>query len=226
MKPFSSGSAVVGRVSPAGLFAIVGLLAIAGLAIGLAFVGISVADAQVDQEHQVNLEHQVNQVNQEYQEHQVDQEHQSASEPDVADRPPGDGGPAEGRIDANHPLLKSAWLVEDIDNGGVLDRLRTFVQLAESGRATGSTGLNRFNGKVTLDADQIKFGPMATTRRGGPPAVMDQESKFIKAIAKVRSYKIDENGLLRLLDEEGKQRMRLSPIDREDKDEKKSDQPE
>lgn len=214
MKPFSSGSAVVGRVSPAGLFAIVGLLAIAGLAIGLAFVGISVADAQVDQEHQVN------------QEHQVDQEHQSASEPDVADRPPGDGGPAEGRIDANHPLLKSAWLVEDIDNGGVLDRLRTFVQLAESGRATGSTGLNRFNGKVTLDADQIKFGPMATTRRGGPPAVMDQESKFIKAIAKVRSYKIDENGLLRLLDEEGKQRMRLSPIDREDKDEKKSDQPE
>jgi heat shock protein HslJ len=193
MKPFSSRDVATGRVSLAGL------LAVAGLAMGLAFAGISVADTQVDLESQ------------------------ATAEPDDTPLPRGESKPPAGRIDANHPLLRSAWLVEDIDNGGVLDRLRTFVQLDENSQASGSTGLNRFGGKVTLDGDKIKFGPMATTRMAGPPAVMDQESKFTKAIARVRGYKIDENGLLRLLDADGKQRMRLSPIPREEKVEKKSD---
>jgi len=212
MKPFSRRNSVAGGVSPAGLLAIVGLLVMVGLAIGLAYAGISVADAQVDPRRQV------------------------ATGEIGGDGKPSDGAQSDGAgeaaavgdgaIAANHPLLRSIWLVEDIDHGGVIDRLRTYFRLDESGQATGSAGMNRFNGKVTLAGDRIKFGAMATTRMGGSSAVMAQEAKFIKTLSKIRSYKIDENGLLRLLDGEGKERMRLAPEPLEENAEEGSDRAE
>jgi len=202
MKPFSSGNSRAGGVSPAGLLAIVGLLVMVGLAIALASAGISVADGQLDPQRQVAAGDAGDAGNQ--------------SDGKQSDGAQNDGGRevvagGDGQIDANHPLMRSIWLVEDIDNAGVIDRLRTYIRLEEGGKATGSTGMNRFNGKVTIEGNQIKFGTMATTRMGGSAAVMAQEAKFIKMLSKIRSYKIDENGLLRLLDGDGKERMRLAP---------------
>ncbi len=51
------------------------------------------------------------------------------------------------------------------------------------------------------------------TRRAGPPALMDQESKFVAALEKVASFQVDEAGLLNLLDAEGKNLVRFSKLE-------------
>jgi heat shock protein HslJ len=217
MKPFSSGNSRGGGVSPAGLLAVLGLLVMVGLAIALASAGISVADGQLDSQRQVGAGDAGDDGK------QSDGKQNDAAVSDGS-REVVAGG--DGQIDANHPLRRSIWLVEDLDNGGVIDRLRTYIRLDEAGQASGSTGMNRFNGEVTIEGNQIKFGKMATTRMGGSAAVMAQEAKFIKLLSKVRSYKIDENGLLRLLDGDGKERMRLAPEPIEEPAEEGSDRAE
>ena len=71
------------------------------------------------------------------------------------------------------------WLVEDISGAGVIDRAQTTIEIATDGSVAGSGCVNRYSGKATIDRDQISFGPLAVTRRAGPPAMMDQESRFL-----------------------------------------------
>ncbi len=109
--------------------------------------------------------------------------------------------------------LFSNWLIEDIEGRGVVDRSQTTIQINQDSSVTGSTGVNRYMSKAILDGQQIKFeaGP-ATTRMAGAPALMDQEFKFLTAFHKVAQFRIDENGLLHLLDGEGQELLRASPI--------------
>ena len=72
--------------------------------------------------------------------------------------------------------------------------------------------MNRYNGQATIDGNTISFGPLATTRRAGPPALMDQESKFLRALETVKSFRVEESGLLFLLNDAGDTVIRLSPI--------------
>jgi len=63
-----------------------------------------------------------------------------------------------------------------------------------------------------IDGQTLKFGPLATTRRAGPPALMDQESKFLGALEKVAGYRLEETGLLYLIDDMGKDLIRFSKM--------------
>jgi heat shock protein HslJ len=70
--------------------------------------------------------------------------------------------------------------------------------------------VNLFGGKVTVEGNKITFAELQTTRRAGTPALMDQETRYTQALMKVASYRIDENGLLFLLDATGKELLRFS----------------
>ena len=48
---------------------------------------------------------------------------------------------------------------------------------------SGSSGCNTYNGSYTLDGDALKIGPLATTRMACAPAIMDQETLFLAALA-------------------------------------------
>ncbi len=110
-------------------------------------------------------------------------------------------------------IIGSSWLAEDIGKKGVIDDARTFIRFLSAEKVVGSGGVNRFNGTCTLVGDKLKFGALAVTRMAGPPAVMDQESAFLSALATVTSYRIDENDLLHLLDQDGNELVRLSRSD-------------
>lgn len=58
-------------------------------------------------------------------------------------------------------------------------------------------------GRATIVGTKLSFGPLATTRQAGPPALMDQETKFLKAVETVNRFQIDTSGLLSLLNEDG-----------------------
>src|SRR5690606_28664239 len=94
------------------------------------------------------------------------------------------------------------WLVEDIDGGGVIDRARTTLAFLDEGRIAGSGGCNRYNAPFTLAGDELTIDLAASTSMLCPQAVMDQERKFLAALAEVRGWSI-ENGMLRLRDAEG-----------------------
>ncbi len=104
-------------------------------------------------------------------------------------------------------MLKGpVWVAEDIDNRGVMDILQSTVAFTPEGRVQGFGGCNNFTGAYTQDGNSLSIGTeggqLATTRKACPPAVMDQESRFMDALGRVSAYRI-EQGLLHLLDAEG-----------------------
>ncbi len=84
------------------------------------------------------------------------------------------------------------WLAEEIDGGGVIDRLQTTLDIRDDGIVTGMGGCNRYAGSANFSGGTIKFLPMASTRMACSAAVMRQESKFHAALEKVESWRIDE----------------------------------
>ena len=109
-------------------------------------------------------------------------------------------------------LVGSTWLAEDIDGGGVLDRLQSRLQIVSTARVAGLGGCNEFHGAAQLDVPPFALGPFATTRKMCSPAVMDQERKFLDALGRVRSARL-ENGLLHLQDAAGATIVRCSRLE-------------
>ena len=106
------------------------------------------------------------------------------------------------------------WLAEDINGGGVIDRLQTTMEINDDGIVTGSGGCNRYAGSAKIDGPVIQFLPMASTRMACPPAAMNQEDRFHKALEKVRAWRIDEpQRKLFLLDKDGFNLIRFSRMD-------------
>lgn len=83
------------------------------------------------------------------------------------------------------------WLAEDIAGGGVLDRVQTVLEIGADGRISGSGGCNRYFGTATVAGEAISFGPIGTTQMACPPAVMNQESKYIAALREARGWRHD-----------------------------------
>jgi heat shock protein HslJ len=75
---------------------------------------------------------------------------------------------------------------------------------------SGSTGVNFLSGKYERDGDELKFGPLITTRRAGPPPLMQQEIEFTRALDRTGGWRIRE-GMLELLDADGNPVARFRP---------------
>jgi putative lipoprotein len=92
-------------------------------------------------------------------------------------------------------LVGTSWLVEDIDGRGVIDNLQSTIRFDTDGRVSGMGGCNRYFGSVTIDGGSISFGPLGATQMACPPAIMDQEDRFLRALANARRFET-KNGLL------------------------------
>ena len=89
-------------------------------------------------------------------------------------------------------LLEGAtWLAEDIKGGGVIDNAQSKIEIAAGGKVTGSGGCNRLFGMATIAGDALTFGGIGTTRMACAPALMDQEQKFLGALAATRTFRFD-----------------------------------
>jgi putative lipoprotein len=118
------------------------------------------------------------------------------------------------RVAAQEPdplLPKGKWLAESIRNGGVIDNLQSTLEIAIDGTVAGKGGCNGFGGKATITGDKISFGPLVATQMACPPAIMDQETKFLGALADARRWLIDdERGKLILFDAGNKEILLLA----------------
>jgi heat shock protein HslJ/uncharacterized membrane protein len=106
-------------------------------------------------------------------------------------------------------LLGTTWLAEDIDQRGVVDRLQSRLHFSSATAIDGHAGCNSYRGSAMVDGTRFRFAPLATTRMMCAAAVMDQERRFLDALARARSATI-ANGLLTLRDESGAAILRFS----------------
>lgn len=104
----------------------------------------------------------------------------------------------------------AAWLVEDIAGRGVIDYAQTTLRVDADGKVSGSTGCNRYFGQATLDGATLRFGPLATTYRACPPALMDQERKFLATLKEARGVRVDAMGRLQIISARGETLLTLT----------------
>ncbi len=117
---------------------------------------------------------------------------------------------------APKPLAGTYWNVKQVGElsfkplkGGRDAHLRLD---ARQKRATGYSGVNSFSGAFESGPASLKFGPLAATRRAGPPPAMAFEAALFKALEATRSYRISGE-TLELLDAEGSTRARLEALE-------------
>jgi heat shock protein HslJ len=106
-------------------------------------------------------------------------------------------------------LAGSSWVAESVDGQGTVGRPPVTLTFESGERAVGSTGCNSYFAAVRMSGRaSLRFGQAGSTRMACPPAVMEQEQRFLSALEAVRSYRLDGTTLV-LLDERGISRMRL-----------------
>ena len=108
------------------------------------------------------------------------------------------GCTASGRIDP--ATIERTWVLESFGAAAGLspaDPSVTTEMTLESGKATGSGGVNSFTGRYeAFDDGRIRFGQPAATMMAGPPAAMEQESTFFSAMEKATRFEINQGKLV------------------------------
>jgi heat shock protein HslJ len=106
--------------------------------------------------------------------------------------------------------------VEGIGGRGEVDGVRSTLGFRGDGDGGvyGSGGCNRYNGSITLEAGRLRFGPLASTRRMCPAAVMDQEQRFFEALAQTAGFERRGEFLI-AIDTGGADLIRLAPLEGE-----------
>jgi heat shock protein HslJ/membrane-bound inhibitor of C-type lysozyme len=110
-------------------------------------------------------------------------------------------------------LPGSTWQVEDIDQGGIIDSSHVTLEFVDADRIAGSTGCNRYFGKVDIELGSIAISGVGSTRRACAPALMSQEQRFLTALNVVSRYEMEADTWLLMLDDAGTQRLELIEIE-------------
>jgi heat shock protein HslJ len=93
-------------------------------------------------------------------------------------------------------LQGSEWLLEDLAGAGVVERVRSTLAFPDPGRVAGNGGCNRFGGEARFESGAVRISQLAATRRACPPAVMDQEQRYLAALQRVERLALDGPYLL------------------------------
>lgn len=108
------------------------------------------------------------------------------------------GGCAPGSADMG--ALEGTWVVDSFGGPTELvpaDPNVTSDLTLKAGTATGTGGVNTFSGTYDAPGDgKISFGPLAATAMAGPPAAMEQETRFFSALEEVKRYELSAGKLV------------------------------
>jgi heat shock protein HslJ len=69
------------------------------------------------------------------------------------------------------------------------------LAFGHDGRVWGTTGVNELTASYSLTADYLTFGPLATTRRAGDAALMEQEHRLIASFAGMCPFQLTTHTL-------------------------------
>jgi heat shock protein HslJ len=93
-------------------------------------------------------------------------------------------------------LSGGEWLLKDLGGTGALDNIQATLAFPEAGKVVGNGSCNRFFGPAEIHGDAIKLGPLASSRKACPEAVMSQETKFLEALQAAQRFEWKDPYLL------------------------------
>lgn len=93
-------------------------------------------------------------------------------------------------------LTGEEWIVEELAGRGVIDDARATLTFGADGRLSGSTSCNNYFAGYRANNGRLAFTNSGATKRACPPAVTDQESRFLAVLNAVSSYRFDKTGAL------------------------------
>ena len=108
--------------------------------------------------------------------------------------------------------LQGTWTVEAIEGTPVVtgpadDAAPSLTFLAD-GSLSGHTGVNGLRGTWTSDGMTLDVPPLATTKRAGPPVLMDQERHLLTVLQRLAAALVQGDQLI-LQDGDGQELLRL-----------------
>ena len=100
-------------------------------------------------------------------------------------------------------LQGGEWSVEDIGGRGIIDDSRVTLLFGSAGELAGSATCNRLVGTYTVADNTLSISPTGLTMMACPPALMDQERRFVDLLRDVRRFHVDGTGALVLETSDG-----------------------
>ena len=97
-----------------------------------------------------------------------------------------------------------SYVLEWIGERPLMDYSHLTLTLAADGRAYGNAGCNHWFAPYRLEGDKLSFGAVGSTRKRCAPALMEQEQRFLKALAGVERWDISPIEQIRFWPAEGK----------------------
>jgi heat shock protein HslJ len=101
-------------------------------------------------------------------------------------------------------LLLGDWQVEEIGGQGVVAGSETSIAFDLDGRVHGNSSCNRFFGSFGLSGEGLTISDTGGTMMACDPGLMEQEQRFLSALATVRRFERAADGRLRLIGEDGR----------------------
>ncbi len=96
------------------------------------------------------------------------------------------------------------WVVEDIDDGGIVDNSRATLEFGDEDRISGAASCNRFMGGYSLSGEGLTLSQMATTMMACDQALMTQELRFLEILGSVQRFELSDDGALVLHGSDGR----------------------
>lgn len=109
----------------------------------------------------------------------------------------------------NPAQLTGEWQVESIDQGGIIDSSHVTLTFGDDGRISGSAGCNRYSASMSTSDNHVTVSQAASTRMACPPAIMQQEQRFLSALSEVSAWHREAGTWLVGDDAEGEPRLKL-----------------
>ena len=94
------------------------------------------------------------------------------------------------------------WQVETIQEKSVIAKTNVNLTFNQAFQVSGAASCNNISSHYTQQNNSLTIGPVITTRKMCNPTVMEQESKMLTTLTKVRRFQLN-NGQLTLLDQTG-----------------------
>lgn len=107
------------------------------------------------------------------------------------------------------PNLVGRWQVIEI-GGARVEGPSLELVFEDDGVVTGTTGINRFRAEYQVTDERLGPIQAATTRMAGPPELMDQEHRFVQALAAGGDLRSDGG---QVVIGSGEHSLLLSPLD-------------
>jgi heat shock protein HslJ len=113
-------------------------------------------------------------------------------------------GTPPGGIATPAALQSGEWTVEDIGGRGIVDNSHATLLFGPDGQLAGSATCNRLIATYAVKGAALTISPGGLTMMACPPALMEQERRFVDLLKDVKRYQIDRTGALVLETAAGK----------------------